>query len=89
MKGEFNASLTVESENSKDSEELKITVLEGEVPPTETTSTTSPPPGIEIPTGSIIEMWERVWGSRLLRSLLIAVIVVLIILIAIYLVVMR
>ena len=88
MRGMFNTSLTVKSDNSEDTEELKITVSELVVPPLETTTTIAPPI-IEIPTGDIIAAWERIWGSRVLRSLLIAVIVVLIILIAIYLVIMR
>lgn len=87
MEGMFNASLTVKSENSEDTENLKITVSEV-IKPIETTTTTVPPL-IEIPTGDIVAIWERIWGSRVLRSLLIAVIVVLIILIAIYLVIMR
>jgi len=88
MEGIFNTSLTAKSENSEDIEKLKITVSEVAIPPLETTTTTVPPL-IEIPTGYIIEIWERVWESRVLRSLLIAIIVVLIILIAIYLVIMR
>ena len=87
MEGMFNASLTVKSENSEDTENLKITVSEVIIP-IETTTTTVPPL-IEIPTGDIVAIWERIWGSRVLRSLLIAVIVVLIIIIAIYLVIMR
>jgi uncharacterized membrane protein len=86
MKGEFNASLTVSSQNSEDTEQLKITVLEAEV---EETTTTTMPSGIDIPTGDITGIFNRIWGSRILRSLLIAIIVVLIVIIAIYLVIMR
>lgn len=90
MEGVYNTSLTVQSEKSKDTEDLRITISEVEIPTIETTTTTIPEEApIEFPTGEIVEVWENIWQNRVLRSLLIAVIVVIIILIAIYLVVMR
>jgi len=87
MEGIKETTLTVKSEKSEDSEQLKITVSEVTVTTIGTTTTTQP--GIEIPTGGFGEVWEGIWQNRVLRSLLIAIIVVIIILIAIYLVVMR
>lgn len=77
---------TVEEEEETVETTVEETTIEEEE---EETVETTAPEIPEIPTGEAIGAMEKIWGNKLLRSLMIAIIVVLIILIVIYLVVMR